>query len=173
MKGDYLGFAEFELADVVGSMHHLKILKLKDLKGQETGKCIVRLDKIDDTNKRDITMKIGVEGVPSPGIFSSRVSFLKIYKLRMTSHSLNQLQERDMNLQQSSDEWLLVQQTHHEKGKNIYFPQFVIKGSKMCNNNFDLPIKVELWKYNSGGNHKITAQTFLRINDLVTQKKRF
>ena len=46
--GDYLGEAFFELADIMGSMHNLKILRLKDTKGNETGKCIVRSDKVDE-----------------------------------------------------------------------------------------------------------------------------
>lgn len=89
MIGDFLGEAEFELADIVGSMHHLKILRLKDKKGKETGKCIVRLDKVEETEKKSFTLKFGVEGVPSAGFFSSRISFIKIYKLRVTSHNLN------------------------------------------------------------------------------------
>ena len=64
MTGDFLGQAEFELADIVGSIHHLKILKLK-IKNQECGKCIVRLDKIDESNKKEITLKMDVQEVPS------------------------------------------------------------------------------------------------------------
>lgn len=88
MTGDFLGTAEFELADIVGSLHHLKILRLKDNRGHETGKCIVRLDKLEETNKKEITLKLEVDEVPSYGIFTSRVSFIKIYKLRVTSHNL-------------------------------------------------------------------------------------
>jgi hypothetical protein len=32
----------------MGSMHNLKILRLKDKKGSESGKCIVRIDKVDE-----------------------------------------------------------------------------------------------------------------------------
>lgn len=91
MTGDFIGQAEFELADIVGSIHHLKILRLRDHRNSETGKCIVRLDKIDETNKKEVTLKLEVDDVPSQGIFSQRVSFLKIYKLRLTSHNLQQL----------------------------------------------------------------------------------
>ena len=33
LTGDFLGTAEFDLADIVGSLHNLKILKLKDHRG--------------------------------------------------------------------------------------------------------------------------------------------
>lgn len=88
LRGDFLGSAEFELADIVGSIHHLKILRLKDSKGNETGKCVVRLDKIEETEKKEITLKLGVDGVPNPGFFSSRVTFIKVFKLRLTQHNL-------------------------------------------------------------------------------------
>ena len=65
MTGDFIGQAEFELADIVGSIHHLKILRLKDQRKIETGKCIVWLDKIDETNKKEVTLKLEVEDVPS------------------------------------------------------------------------------------------------------------
>lgn len=65
LTGDYLGSAEFDLADIVGSIHHMKILRLKDHKNHETGKCIVRLDKIDETEKKEVTLKLEVDGVPS------------------------------------------------------------------------------------------------------------
>lgn len=32
---------------------------------------------------------------------------------------------------------------------------------------------MELWKHNSGGNHKVIAQTFFKVNDLVCQIKKF
>lgn len=88
LKGDFLGMAEFELADIVGSIHHLKILRLKDNRGNETGKCIVRLDKVEETEKKEIKLRMGVDGVPNPGFFASRVSFIKIFKLRITSHNM-------------------------------------------------------------------------------------
>ena len=53
-KGDFLGAAFFELADIMGSIHNLKILRLKDKKGKECGKCIVRADKIDDSEKKNV-----------------------------------------------------------------------------------------------------------------------
>lgn len=49
-KTNLIGQAEFELADIVGSIHHLKILRLKN-HNKEIGKCIVRLDKLTDNKK--------------------------------------------------------------------------------------------------------------------------
>lgn len=88
MRGDFLGMAEFELGDIVGSIHNLKILRLKDHKGNETGKCIVRLDKVDEREKKSVILKLGVDDIPKAGFFATRNSFLKIYKLRLTAHNL-------------------------------------------------------------------------------------
>ena len=34
-------------------------------------------------------MKLGVEDIPKPGFFTSRNSFIKIYKLRLSAENLN------------------------------------------------------------------------------------
>lgn len=47
----------------MGSLHNLKILRLKDSKGKESGKCIVRIDKIDDTDKKTVRLKFGADDI--------------------------------------------------------------------------------------------------------------
>lgn len=47
----------------MGSMHNLKILRLKEKKGSETGKCIVRIDKIEDNDKKMVKLRFGAEDI--------------------------------------------------------------------------------------------------------------
>lgn len=83
-KGDFIGLAEFDLADIVGSLHNLKILRLRDRHNNDSGKCIVRMEKVDERIKKTYKLRLGIDNVPNPGFFSSRVSFIKIFKLRIT-----------------------------------------------------------------------------------------
>ena len=69
--GDDLGSAEFELADIVGSLHNMKILRLKDKRGSETGKCIIRLDKVSDEEKKIISLRFGLNNIPKTNFFAS------------------------------------------------------------------------------------------------------
>ena len=171
MEGDFLGSAEFELADIIGSLQNMKIMRLRGRKGEETGKCIVRLDKVDESVKKLISLTFGVEGVPKSGFFSSRNSFVKIYKLRLSNKILQEAKSGDIkfdNLQVNA--WLLNYKSSSKKGKDINFNQIVMKGSKLCNNNFDIPLKIELWKYKSGGSHKFIGELYISINDIIGRK---
>lgn len=171
LSGDYIGSAEFELADIVGSLHNMKILRLVDAKGNETGKCIVRLDKVNDEYQKKIKMKIGIKEIPKTSFFSGYNSFLKIYKLRLNDQMLQKIREGDTKYENLPvNEWLLVYKTQPHKGKVISLPLIEIKGSKLCNNNFDIPLKVELWKYKSNGSHKMLGFLFLTVNDLVARR---
>ena len=171
MEGDFLGQAEFELADIIGSLQNMKIMRLRGKKGEETGKCIVRLDKVDESVKKIINLTLSVEGVPKNGFFSSRNSFLKIYKLRLSNKILNEAKTGDIKFDKLQvNAWLLNYRSSSRKGKNIDLNEIIMKGSKLCNNNFDIPLKIELWKYKSGGNHKFLGQLYISINDIIGKK---
>ena len=43
----------------------------------------------------------------------------------------------------------------------------------MCNNNFDVPLKIEMWKFKENGSHWFLGQAFFTLNDLVGRKKSF
>ena len=170
LDGDYIGSAEFELADIIGSMHNMKILRLMDKKGNETGKCIVRLDKVKEENKKLITIKMGVNNIPKTSFFANHNSFVKIYKLRLTEAVLERIKDQDTDYSKLPvNEWLLVYKSKAIKGKDISLAPINMKSSKLCNNNFDIPLRVELWKYKSNGNHKNLGHLFITLNELVSR----
>jgi len=50
----------------------MKIMRLKDKRGNEMGKCICRLDKIEDgVNKKEIFMQFEARNIPKSSFFSS------------------------------------------------------------------------------------------------------
>lgn len=170
LSGDYIGGAEFELADVVGSMHNMKILRLTNDKEKETGKCIVRLDKVGDEIQKKIQMKLSVLDVPKTSFFSGHNSFIRVYKMRLSDELMNKVKEGDVKYESLPvNEWLLVYKSQPVKGKDISLPPICMKGSKLCNNNFDVPLKIELWKYKSSGSHRFLGQLFLTVNDLIAR----
>ena len=169
--GDDLGSAEFELADIVGSLHNMKILRLRDRKNNETGKCIVRLDKVSEHDKKNVKLRLGLSNVPKSSFFASRNSFIKIFKLRLTSKMLEKVKNNDLKVEQlQMDSWLLVYKSRSYGGKNVNFKEINILASKLCNDNFDLPIKIEVWKYKNSGNHKMIGSCHINLNDLVSRK---
>ncbi len=167
LSGDEVGQAYFELADIIGSLSNAKIMSLEDRQGNKVGNAIVRIDKLEQENKQEISLKMSVDNVPKRGFFSSRNSFLKIFKLR-------QMEEGDVNFDSlQNSEWILIKKTPAVQGKQISLPEVVLSGSKLCNNKFDLPIKVELWKKKSKGKSYFLGKTFLKLNDLVGHKSHF
>ena len=175
LKGDYLGSANFELADIVGSIQNMKILRLKDLKNKESGKCIVRLDKIgEEEEKKILTLKFGIDNVIKTGFFSSKNTFIKIYKLRIVKSKLDRIKQGDVNIDSMKiDDWVLTYKSKNIKGNNIEFNQFDITSSKISNNYFDIPLKIEMLKYKSNGSHKILGTTYIKILDFISQKRSF
>ena len=170
LEGDYIGSAEFELADIVGSLHNMKILRLIDPKGNETGKCIVRMDKVSEEFQKKIKLQMSVDNIPKTSIFSSHKSFVKMYKLRINEQMLQRIREGDTKYENLPvNEWLLIYKSDVHKGKDITLSAIEIKSSKLCNNNFDIPLKIELWKYKSNGDHKFQGHLFLTVNDLVAR----
>ena len=175
LKGDYIGSANFELADIVGSIQNMKILRLKDLKNKESGKCIVRLDKIgEEEEKKILTLKFGIDNVVKTGFFSSRNTFIKIYKLRIVKSRLDKIKQGDVKIDSMKiNDWVLTYKSRHFKGSKVVFDQFDITGSKISNNYFDIPLKVEMLKYKSNGSHRVLGTCYITVIDFISQKKSF
>lgn len=170
-EGKFIGKAEFELADIIGSIHNRIILKLKDEEENTSkGRVVIRLDKIKEENKKNFFLKFQVLDVPKYSYFASYNSFIKIFKLRISDTLLEGMKNNDVKYDTlERKEWLNIYKSPNEKGKEPNFPDLEILGSKLCNNNFDIPLKIELWKHKSSGNHRLLGHSFFTINELVGQ----
>lgn len=167
-SGRSLGSVDFTLGDIVGSQYNMKILKLPT-----GGKCIVRVDQRTSENKFEIVMDFQVLGIPKSGWFASLNSFVKIYKRRLTKAQRNNKQERDLNFEDiPASEWLLVHKTENLKDTaDPDFKEIKIKGSKLSDNDFNLPLKFEILKFKKNGAHYVIGRGYCNLNDLVIPGK--
>jgi hypothetical protein len=173
-EGPMLCEAFFELGEIAGALDNLKILTLKDFSNEPAGKCIVRMDKIDNATSYEVSFDLKISNVPKFTFFGSYNSFLKISKLRVSEASLLQTHERDGNYEDlPNNQWLTIETTPNKPGKDLLYPSFKIKGSKLCNNNFNIPIKFELWKFKDDGSHYLMGKLAVKINDLVMGRRDF
>jgi hypothetical protein len=171
-NGQQLGTATFSLAEVVGSQYNLKILTLTQ-DNSETGKCIVRVDQMTAQKKYRVNMRFKVSGVPKAGAFASLNTFVKIYKRRLTKAQKLKREENDLKYEEiPASEWLMVYKTTNIPNTNDpFFPLVDIKGSKLCDNNFNLPLKFEIMKYKKNGSHYVIGRAFCNLNDLMIPNK--
>jgi hypothetical protein len=171
-EGYSIGGAHFTLGDIVGSQYNMKILRLEN-RGTEAGKCIVRIDQQNEEKKFEIAMDFQVLDVPKAGFFASLNTFVKIYKRRLTKAQKLNREEKDLNYEDiPASEWLLVHKTENIKDTaNPDFKEIKIKGSKLSDNDFNLPLKFEIMKYKMNGNHYVIGKTFCNLNDLVIPGK--
>jgi len=171
-----IGMAPFELAEIAGALDNLKIMGLRLDKSQQTtdGKCIARMDKISSHVNYEISFDVRVANIPKFSFFSSCNSLLKISKLRVSEVAKTRANERDRRYEDlSNDQWLLIHTSPNVKGKNIEFSNLIFRGSKLCNNDFDVPIKVELWKYKGSSQNYLLGKFIFKVNDLIRGKKDF
>ena len=171
-EGYSVGTANFTLGDIVGSQYNMKILRLEK-SGSDAGKCIVRIDQQNDEKKFEINMDFQVLDVPKAGFFASLNTFVKIYKRRLTKAQKLNREEKDLNYEDiPASEWLLVHKTENIKDTaNPDFKEIKIKGSKLSDNDFNLPLKFEIMKYKVNGGHYVIGKTFCNLNDLVIPGK--
>jgi hypothetical protein len=47
---------------------------------------------------------------------------------------------------------------------------FTIKAQKLCNGDYQMPVKIELWDYDSSGTHTYLGETTVSVNELRTNK---
>lgn len=170
--GYCVGNANFTLGDIVGSQYNMKILKIEK-NGSDAGKCVVRIDQQNDEKKFEIVMDFQVLNVPKAGFFASLNTFVKIYKRRLTKAQKMNRENQDLNYEDiPASEWLLVHKTENIKEtENPDFKEIKIKGSKLSDNDFNLPLKFEIMKYKLNGSHYTIGKTFCNLNDLVIPGK--
>lgn len=171
-EGRVVGSSSFTLGDIVGSQYNMKILKLTT-HGNDAGKVIVRIDQQSEEKKYEIVMDFQVFNVPKAGFFASLNTFVKIYKRRLTKAQKMNRDEKDLNYEDiPASEWLLVHKTENIKDtENPDFREIKIKGSKLSDNDFNLPLKFEVMKYKVNGTHYVIGKTFCNLNDLVIPGK--
>jgi hypothetical protein len=169
-----IGKGHFSLGEIVGSQYNMKIINLSK-NGDDMGKCIVRVDQQSQKQKYDIFMDFLVTGIPKSGMFASLNSFMKIYKRRISKVQKLQKNDKDLDYEKiPASEWLLVHQTENiSNSENPDFNGIKIMGSKLSDNDFNLPLKFELMKFKKNGAHYVIGRVFCNLNELMLPNKKF
>ena len=166
MKGDFLGEAFFTLGDVLGSQYNMKVFDVK-VKGKSKGKLIVRVEQENDLQKFELDFKINFENIPASGMFSSKKRFYEIRKQRVTRDARNLLVQNDVQFESlDNKEWQLVFRSNPMEGNSFDHWIKRMKSSKMCDNDFNLPLQIILMKYKSNGSHYPIATREVTLSEL-------
>lgn len=170
MKGDFLGKTTFVLGEILGSQYNLKVYPL-DRKGKKKGRVIVRVEQENNLQKFQMGFKVNVAEVPSAGWFSTRKSFFEIRKRRITKSQRQSLAQHDGGFNViEKEEWQLVYRSGVEEGSNIGFMTKDLKSSKICDNDFNLPLRFILMKYKKNGSHYEIGRKEFNLNRLLAGK---
>lgn len=170
--GELLGASDFALAEVVGSRYNFKILDFRH-KGASAGKCVVRVDQATGNKKYDIRLGFSVLDVPKAGAFASLNTFVKIYKRRLSKAQRALKANEDLKFEDiPASEWLLVHKTERvAESSNPAFKTIDIKGAKLSDNDFGLPLKIEVMKYKKNGSHYVIGRVFCTLDRLMHPNK--
>lgn len=173
VNGLVLAQAFFELGDLAGSIDNSKILFLMKPDNSNLGHCVVRLEKLNDKDKYEFSFEMLVKNIPKINMFSSKNTYIKIYKQRIPDALLRKIIEQDENISQiKTFEWMCVHKTQNLPGQNVYFPTICLNGSKLCYNNRQIPLKFEIWKYKKDGKDYLLGKVILSLNEITMSKSR-
>lgn len=167
LKGDYLGSVDFTLGDILGSQYNLKVYPIM-LKGKKHGRMIIRVEQENDLQKFEMDFNVHFRNIPSTGFFSSRVQFFEIRKQRVTHQVRSQLAVNDVGYEKvDKTDWQLVYRSDPQKGENNSFKIQKLKSSKICDNDFNLPLEIILMKYKKNGSHYRMAGKKIILSQLL------
>lgn len=167
LKGDFLGTVSFTLGDILGSQYNLKVFPIM-LKGKKHGRMIIRVEQENNLQKFEMDFNVNFRNIPSTGFFSSRVQFFEIRKQRVTREVRSQLTVNDVGYDKvDKTDWQLVFRSAPQKGENISFQIRKLKSSKICDNDFNLPLEIILMKYKSNGSHYRLAAKKITLSQLL------
>lgn len=173
LKGDFLGRVDFTLGDILGSQFNLKVFPIL-LKGKKHGRMIVRVEQENDLQKFEMDFNVGFRDIPKTGFFSSRIQFFEIRKQRVSRDTRSHIVQNDVAYEKvDQTDWQLVYRSQPKKGEHISFSVSKLKSSKICDNDFNLPIEIILMKYKSNGSHYRMAGKKLTLNQLLGNESRF
>ena len=166
-KSDYIGAAEFELGELMGSKNNMLIIDLKDPnRKQKSGKVIIRSEAVEEKQDR-LNMRMNCTNLDFNNLFSSPgESFLVIYKDKSGVNNADNMLSNDFS------SMIKVHQTEtYPKGKNPAFRNFWINSSKLCNSNYDMPLLVNVMRYKSNGDHKLKGQAVITVNKALRNEQ--
>lgn len=159
-----VGEAKFELAQVVsnGKLGFETPLTLNE-SGQNRGQLIVKAEPV-AVEREDYHIDLKANNVKNVEWFSKSDPFVRFFRPNdayLTSASPSTIPE---------NQWTLVHETEFVKDcLSPDFAPFSISSSKLCKNNKNAFVKMELWDNSKEGNHTYLGMGFFTVNQLQTQ----
>ncbi|CAD8192936.1 unnamed protein product [Paramecium pentaurelia] len=151
-----IGQIETTMAEVIGSKNQLYKANIYNQNGRKSGQIILKADQVKQCNEE---FCISLSGFKIKGIklwFWDKIQpFLRFYRLK---HNV--------------DIPILVYETEFVKDMSyIQWKDIQCQAQKLCNGNYLMQIKVELWNYKASGKHKYIGETSFCINELIESNK--
>ncbi|CAD8183858.1 unnamed protein product [Paramecium pentaurelia] len=147
---DFIGSVETTLANIAGARDQLLMLNLSN-GNKKTGVLIIRADQVRMINDK-IIMQISADNLPNTRFLPWHCTspFYRLYRTR-----------KDTNQQ------LLVYESEPMKStlKPIW-KRLDIQSQKLCNGDYYMPIKVEIWDYRTSGSHEHICSTEFSVDEL-------
>jgi len=164
---DLLGTANFALSTLVGSWKNPYTLDLNDQYGKKSqGQVMISFEKLPE--EMDIWNFLpNVEGINGLGMFEFPMFtsfFLKFYRKGG---------EKDI-IAGENTHYVSVYTTETKKGSfSPLFKEFTIDSFKLCRNNPEDLIRIELMKHRFTGNHQLLGRVDFKLNDLLKDDKSY
>ncbi|CAD8081247.1 unnamed protein product [Paramecium sonneborni] len=146
-----IGIAQTSVGEIAGTKDQLLMADLFNQQGKKSGKIIVKADQVKQC-KDDLEITISGQNILDTRFWFWRGAcpFLRFYRLR----------KDDSNP-------ILVYETEYIKdSSNPVWKTIECKSQKLCNGDYQMPIKIELWDYRTSGKHLYLGETTFCIEEL-------
>ncbi|CAD8151829.1 unnamed protein product [Paramecium octaurelia] len=154
-----IGIAETSLAAIAGAKDQILMADLFSLQGKKSGKIVVKADQVKHCND-DLEITVSGQNIPDTriGFWHGACPFLRFYRLRKDDSNPILVYESEFIKDSSNPTWKTIQ----------------CKSQKLCNGDYQMPIKVEVWDHRTSGKHLYLGETTFCIEELrdsFTQNK--
>ncbi|CAD8052802.1 unnamed protein product [Paramecium sonneborni] len=146
-----IGIAETTVAEIAGSKDQIFMGDLVNISGKKSGKIIVKADQVKSCND-ELIITLSGQSIPETRFWfwHGTCPFLRFYRLRKDDNNP-----------------VLVYETEFAKDTTQpLWKQINCKAQKLCNGDYQMPIKVELWDYRSSGKHIYLGETTFCVEEL-------
>ncbi|CAD8087146.1 unnamed protein product [Paramecium sonneborni] len=146
-----IGIAETSVAEIAGAKDQLLMTDLFNQLGKKSGKIIIKADQVKQCND-DLEITVSGQNLPDTRFWFWRGAcpFLRFYRLRKDDCNPILVYETEFIKDTSNPSWKTIQ----------------CKAQKLCNGDYQMPIKVELWDYRTSGKHLYIGETTFCIEEL-------
>ena len=150
---DFLGRCETTLGSIVSSRGQCFVSVLKDLPTMnKSSKVFISAEEL-EINKELVTMQLAAKNLDKKDFFGKSDPFFVVYKGSMSNPG--------KFVQVKKSEPIM-------KTLNPTWAPFNITVRDLCNNNYDRPLKVDVYDWNSSGSHEIIGSFVTSLADLAT-----